>query len=316
MNARYGHVSWPRAVEQARIIYRWHAIRQRPNETPWPRRLHEQTVCAVMLWRTAHDQTRAVDDVTMNDAATMCARALRAGGLEPGPMPRIAGDHEGILPPPGDAVVVLEAVLHRLREHAEHKVALAALGRDRVGYVVLGMLAAPEPLDQFGGGWARPWPPRSGTSCRSARSGTRARGRRPPRCGTSSTPSTSPPPRRRLTTTPRRRRRRRGERPSWLQRACWLTSLAPRLRAAADALPPTGRGTRSPLSVLLASHAALVGLLAPAVEVLDPRWAAELTLPSLQWESRHVPLALERQTAATEDAVYSLRVLLRRVIAR
>lgn len=314
-NARYGSASWPRAVEQARVVYRWHTIKR--NDEPagprphsfWQRAFQEQTLFAVILWRTARTQARGIDEVTMTDAAATCRSAIHAGGLTHGPMPNMR-EGEGVLPPEETAVTVLEAVLERLLEHADPPHTHPSLRRDRLGYIALGMLADPEPIDHLGGGWATArsigekhmgivrreysvglWPVTP--TIRLAVEATGLATTEPPAYDYPATP------------TPADR-----SRPSWLQRAAWLASLAPRLRAAADMLPPTDRGTLPALNVLLTSYAGLCDLLAPAVEVLDPRWAAEITRTSADWEAVNVPPALEQQTVATEDAIHSLRVFL------
>ncbi|MCK7628011.1 hypothetical protein MUU72_33830 [Streptomyces sp. RS10V-4] len=75
---------------------------------------------------------------------------------------------------------MLEAVQRRLREHADRLGTETELRRGRVGYVVLGMLASPEPLDHLGGGWAprrrRDPPPAPGLLIARPQGGTRPPG--------------------------------------------------------------------------------------------------------------------------------------------
>lgn len=315
-NARYGVASWPHAVTRARIIYCWHSVKEQdaqPQASGWERSFQEQTLCAVMLWRTARAQSRSIDDVTMTDVAATCRSAITAGGLDSDRMPTI-GEGYGMLPTPEDTVAVLEAVEQRLLEHADPPLTPPSSRRDRVRYVILGLLADPEAIYHLGGGWATAqsvaqqhmtivkgelyagmW--HVTRAVHHAVHATGLAGSEPPAYDYPATPTAA-----------------ERSRPSWLQRASWLAGLAPSLRAAANTLPPTERGTVAPLGVLLTSYAGMCGLLTQAVETLDRRWAAELTLPSTEWEAANVPPALERQTTATEEMIDGLRVFLSRLL--
>ncbi|WP_411140916.1 hypothetical protein [Streptomyces sp. x-80] len=300
-------VSWARAVEQARALFRWHRVRRLDWEAQ--ELLWAQTVLAVILWRTAREQKCAVDDITVSAAVVAAQRAAKAGSLHSGLLPTL-GPRDGELPPPGDAADALRAVEQVLSVHVRGPVVTGATpGPGQLGYVVRELRADPAMPGEHGG-----WAPllsvarfhirTVGEQWRSSlwqvtghdHVAARATG-----LVTTSLPAYDYPP----APDPITRTH-----PSWLQRACWLTGLTPTLHTAGKMLPRSAQGTLRPLHIVFQSYAGLCASLAPAVGELEALWARGDVSDCDAWELEHVPAPLLQQTMDIEVAVNRLAVFL------
>ncbi|MFF1422021.1 hypothetical protein [Streptomyces sp. NPDC058280] len=303
---------WQRALEHARLLHGWRVARQlgleetrdayvRDHPEVVRRWQWEQTVLALTSMHIARNRGLAVDDIRLGDVTALCRRLGpdAAGDLLPLP----AGGGE--LPDAPNFPDVLETVAGLLDAVTGEE------GADtrRLGFTIRELRADPEGFGSpLHGGWAilqriarrhldlvgemisdGRW-----AVSRADQDAARLTGLFQPQVYTY---PVAPAP-------------SEEAHPSWLQRAQRLVGLGASLRTLAETLPRDPQGFYGPLATVMASVGGLCDELADTTGELARVWATERPLPSRDWERAHVPEAVLRQTAATEEAVTGFAVFL------